>query len=379
MASPPALELDALLLPISESSPTGTDQREDASPTSPFRDARSTAKDARAAERHGQLPPVVGQDEAERWRPILDLGAQVLKEQSKDLEVAALMIEALARTNGFAGLRDGFRLARELVERFWDQLHPMPDEYGLETRVAPLAGLNGSGGNGVLIQPIARIALVPSAGDVGPFAAWSIDQAVEIERLEPDKKTERLGAGGTDIEKVRQAVASTDSEVFGTLQEDLLAAIEEWKLLRAALDERAESHSPPTSNVRSALDNALGRLRHVAGDRMPAEPEPAPEGGEAAENGAAPDAPAGGAPGAAAAAAGQVADREQAFRALNQIADFFRRSEPHSPIPYLLERAVRWGRTPLHELLPELIQDPNARTMFNSLTGVDSTTPKNEQ
>jgi len=377
MASPPTLDLESLLQPISEASPTGTDLRDDSSPTSPYYEVKDVAKSARSDERRGLFDGVIGSTEADAWRSILDLGPKILIERSKDLEIASLMIEALARTHGFAGLRDGFRLARELVERFWDDLYPRPDEYGMETRVAPIAGLNGSGGPGVLVSPIARIAITAGSGDVGPFATWNVDQAVEIERLDSDKKAERIAAGGSDMEKIRQDIAATDSEFLGTMQGDIEEAIEEWKLLRAALEERAGSNAPPTSNVRGVLDSALGRLRHIAADRMPVAPEPEPAVGSieagGAENGAAPAA------GAPTAAVGPIADREQAFKTLNQIADFFRRTEPHSPIPYLLERAVRWGRTPLPELLAELIPDQNARNMFNSLTGVDPTDPQKDQ
>jgi hypothetical protein len=41
------------------------------------------------------------------------------------------------RIDGFGGLEMGFRLARELVESYWDNLYPQPDEDGLSTRTLP--------------------------------------------------------------------------------------------------------------------------------------------------------------------------------------------------------------------------------------------------
>ena len=52
------------------------------------------------------------------------------------------------------------------------------------------------------------------------------------------------------------------------------------------------------------------------------------------------------------------------------IADFFRRNEPHSPIPFALEQAVRWGQMPLPQLLRELIPDDGSRQNFFKLTGI---------
>src|SRR2546425_1256477 len=152
MPSPEVLDFERLLAPIAEDAPTGADLRADPSPTSLYyaiKDARSTA---RAAERQ-----MVGGEEGSSgadWRPVLQHGTKALAEKTKDLEITAYLIEALVRLHGFAGLRDGFRLARELGERYWDGLYPVPDEEGVATRVAPLTGLNGEDADGTLIAPI---------------------------------------------------------------------------------------------------------------------------------------------------------------------------------------------------------------------------------
>ena len=53
-----------------------------------------------------------------------------------------------------------------------------------------------------------------------------------------------------------------------------------------------------------------------------------------------------------------------------QVADFFRRTEPHSPIPYLLEQAVRWGKMPLAELLNELLPADSVPAQSFKLLGI---------
>src|SRR5262249_21846480 len=131
---PPAavLDLAKLLAPIPGDKPTGADLRADASPGSPY----YAVKDARTAARTAERQLVVAGDNGAPppdWKPVLLHGSKALAEKTKDLEVAAYLIEALVRLHGFAGLRDGFRLARELVEQFWDSLYPTPDEEGLLT------------------------------------------------------------------------------------------------------------------------------------------------------------------------------------------------------------------------------------------------------
>ncbi|MDB4426566.1 type VI secretion system protein TssA, partial [bacterium] len=332
MPSTSTLDLEALTRPISEDSSTGVDLRLDPSPTSPYYQVKDARNAARADERKGLFGGVIGADEVDRWRPVTEFAPDILGDRAKDLEIVAFLIEALARTSGFGGLRDGFRLARELVERFWDDLYPMPDEYGMETRVAPLVGLNGSGGGGVLLSPIARIPIT-QGGDHGPFAKWNVDQAVELERLDADAREERVGAGSTDMAQIHAAVMQTDAAFYVDLVDDLNGALEEWSALGAALDERAGADSPATSHVRAALEDVLSSIRHIASGKLPvaSSDEPAsPDEGEAST-----EEPSGAA--RTAAPAGELATREQALQQLVKISEFFKRTEPHSPLAYILD------------------------------------------
>lgn len=62
--------------------------------------------------------------------------------------------------------------------------------------------------------------------------------------------------------------------------------------------------------------------------------------------------------------------RAQALQQLRQIADFFHRTEPHSPVAYLAERAAGWGEMPLHVWLATVVRDPATRAGLDDLLGV---------
>ncbi len=94
-------------------------------------------------------------------------------------------------------------------------------------------------------------------------------------------------------------------------------------------------------------------------------------------------APAGGVPALAVQgdpAAGQVAtvtsgtpqDRRQALAQLRVVADFFRRTEPHSPVAYLADKAASWGDMPLHVWLRAVIKDPAAIASVEELLGAQA-------
>jgi type VI secretion system protein ImpA len=48
------------------------------------------------------------------------------------------------------------------------------------------------------------------------------------------------------------------------------------------------------------------------------------------------------------------ASRDEALQTLLKVADYFRKHERQSIVPYSLEQVVRWGRMSLPELLTEL-------------------------
>jgi type VI secretion system protein ImpA len=63
--------------------------------------------------------------------------------------------------------------------------------------------------------------------------------------------------------------------------------------------------------------------------------------------------------------------REQALQQLRDVAAFFRRTEPHSPVAYLAEKAVSWGDMPLHEWLRKVVKDQSSMAHLQELLGLE--------
>ncbi len=84
-----------------------------------------------------------------------------------------------------------------------------------------------------------------------------------------------------------------------------------------------------------------------------------------------PDPPA--APAAEPAAAGRApASRDEAFRWLEAAADYLLAAEPHSPVPYLVRRAVAWGRLPLPQLMKEYQRSGYDLGALHNVLGLDA-------
>jgi type VI secretion system protein ImpA len=377
MASPEVLDFDQLLTPIPGENPAGRPLRADFSPTSLYQAIKGARSAARAGERNtawSDEPDAQIAEHRANWKRLFELAPKAIAEESKDFEIAAWLSEALVREYGYAGLRDGFRLMRQLAETFWDNLYPLPDEEGLATRTAPLAGLNGEESDGVILAPIAGVP-VTAAGSCRPLTLADHRRAVDLERLsDPDKRAQRIEQGAVTLQTFEKAVLETPPEFYRSLLEDLQACSLEFEKLCAVMEERCgkdehgHSLAPPSSAIREALEASCSQVRGIARHVFPAEDGAALV---AEEGGMTTVSPHGQSFGLASA----VRTREDAFRALLQVADYFKRTEPHSPVAYSLEQAVRWGRMPLPELLTELIPEQGAREQIFKVVGIKPPEP----
>ncbi|MCW9013750.1 MAG: type VI secretion system protein TssA [Gammaproteobacteria bacterium] len=377
MTSANVIDIDVLLAPIEGDNSAGSDIRQDASASSIY----YTIKDARAGARRSERQLLMEDDPESvntvvpEWATVLETAPVILTSQAKDLEVAAWYTEGLLRQYGLPGLRDGFRLIHGLVENYWDNLYPMPDEDGLETRLAPLVGLNGEDGEGTLMVPINKVALTEGY-TYSPFATWHYEQALDIEKIaDPKKKQARIDSGAVTLQMIEQAVQESSTDFFAQFKEDLDECIDAFASMTAALDERCGNESPPSSNIR----NRLNRVKEVFGF-LTKDMSTGSKEEDAQPTSTNTDRPANVADTGAASIAsanvtlpssdGDITSREEAHLVLLKVAEFFRSTEPHSPVSYALEQVVRWGRMSLPELLAELIADDRARGEFFKVTGI---------
>jgi type VI secretion system protein ImpA len=357
------IDLETILAPISVETPAGTDLRTDFSPTSVYFRLRDARAEARAAERAADANPETDAGLADGWRLVRSLAVKALSEQTKDLEIAAWLTESLVRSEGLPGLAAGAEIIGGLADRYWDQLYPMPDEDGISTRVAPVTGLNGEGGDGTLIQPLRKQKLFNGA-DGYPVMLFQYEQSAELTTIADENRLRaRLNAGVVPFDTMEQA-ARAASGTFAALKRQLEAAVTAWNAMAETLDRLAGYDAPPTGRVRETL----GQLADVVARYAPAEAA----AGEASE-GAADEAP-----GETAAVAVQpggggnrkINTREDALKVLSELADYFRKNEPQSPLAYTIDDAVRRARLTWPQLIEELIEDGQTRASLLTTLGI---------
>lgn len=363
------IDLEALLAPLDTGeggageAGAGEDLRGDFSPTSPYQRLRDARAAARAEERARDSDGEIEGPPAEGWRDVARIAQETLTIRSKDFEVAAWLTEALVRQHGLAGLSAGARLITGLCENFWDSGFPQPDEDGLDSRSAPIGGLAGGGGDGTIMQPLRRLALFHRT-DGSTLGLYQWDQAEETAAIVNEERLAARRAAGVPELATLQAEARMDRAfVIGTGQA-VAAARQAWLAMEQATEARFGSEAPSTRNVTTVLDRITEVVGSLGGGVTEAAPTASPVAAAPATAGMAT------APVATTTGPAALETREDALRELGRIAAYFRRSEPHSPLSYTLEEAVRRGGMTLPELLAEVLPDPEARQGLLARLGI---------
>jgi type VI secretion system protein ImpA len=128
--------------------------------------------------------------------------------------------------------------------------------------------------------------------------------------------------------------------------------------LERVVDRRLGAEGPGFSAAKDALQAVIAAIAPASGTSAMAMAGDATSGGAGQ--------------GAMAVLGGAVQNRAQALAQLRLVADFFRRTEPHSPVAYLADKAASWGDMPLHVWLRAVIKDPGAIAGLEELLGSQS-------
>lgn len=385
-------ETQALLAPISDEAPAGKYLR--------YPLYRQVEEARRADDALPRGDWSLKRLKAADWPKVVSLTRDALAAETKDLQLAVWLTEALLKVRGFAGLRDGLRVVRGLHERFWDEMYPHIEEVELEGRARYIEWLSRQLAISVKEVPLTR----RLAGDNYNYFQWqeSLKPVVEEDAGEDDGD-ESKAAGGeaaplrVNAEMWRKAKEATPREFYEQTSAVLAECSAELEALDAVLDEKftevkgdkAVNNSPGVKKLEKSLQE-IGELVESILEEKPVAARKAPKGraqAAPAANGsdgsnASSDAPTESdttAPpdrrGAAGDGAGERSDgalrgREDALERLREVAAFFHETEPHSPVSYLVERAVRWGAMPLEDWLADVIGEEPALKKLRETLGL---------
>lgn len=317
----------------------GLDPRNDSSGQVLYRKLRDARSAARAEERKQEISDRGDRDLKvnDFWQEVKQLSIKIFSDIGKDVEVAVWFAEASTRLDGYAGFASSIRLVTQLVREYGVDLHPQPEDPSDDT-FSSLAGLNGIGREGTLVQPLRLISLVPGE-NFGTHTLWH-------------------SATNDDVSEIQNAMSQVGESQMRSHLSAVMDAIEALRDCDAVLTDLLGSTAPPFSSLMEILDDTARAIRQLSqiGDSMSAE-MPSDVADTSSENNEI-------------VTAGVIGSREQALMELSRIADFFRRTEPHSPISQSLDTLVRRARLDFVSLINELMPDENVREALMNTAGI---------
>ncbi len=374
------IDLEALLTPIAGENPAGESLR--------YEGTFDQIKEARREDE------VLAQGDWSRdlkvadWPKVIKLATAALLTKTKDLQIAAWLTEGIVKhekNDRWVALRDGLQLLRGLHENFWDnaypEIDPEDDEGPLAARANVLAAFDAR--IGVLIKELPL-----TAGQKYSYLQYleskqfDIPENIEALEYEQQEKFKALRTQAEAEKKVtgeewRKAKAATTRDFIEARAELINECWDAFKALDAEMDAKFARETPGLGELKRSLDEIRTTVDLLVKEKQKAEPRDdeggGEDGGEEGETGAA---SAGG--GGFAVSGGSVRSRQEALKRLAEIAAFFRATEPHSPVSYAVQRAVKWGNMPLEEWLADVLKDGTALDSVREVLGFNTGSSSNE-
>jgi len=354
------LDIDALSRPIDDAEPAGPDLE--------YSDVAELER--LAAGTPGTMDPktneLVGAEEP-NWRKVSQ-AAQELLGKTKDLRVAALLARAELANRGLTGLAEGLNLIATLVENFWPSLYPPLDETENDNpidRINVLANLSpdaeayGSATTEALLRSL-RGAVIAESREVGRYTVRDLDYV--LGRMQPPE-----GTTAPARELLVAAWQRGDEEANRERRAGIEIGLAAVKAIVAKF--QSESGDRPSLDL---LEQTLRRVgEFYASCEVPE--EAAEDGGDEAGEGE--DGTAAGGTGKTPRSGG-LASRADAVRILQQVAEFLRKTEPSSPAPMFVDRAVKLLQMDFNEIVKELM--PDSKDRIEMLGGISLDDPEDD-
>ena len=329
--------LSLLLAPIGGKNPSGEALR--------YTDVYDQIREARR-EDDDNLPQGVWKSEIKKadWDQVDRLCQDALKNRSKDIQIAAWLMEAWLHLEGTGGLSRGLDLILKLTQTYWDTLYPEMNREGYEHRISPYEWIN------TRLSEEAQWVLISMPSDRAALPYRLLDLNEANRREFSSKKNQTQGAsqpqGGKTLSlaNVSLSIDQTPTAFYHYMDESCVAVLQRIAELEEELRTHLKGEAPGFYRLREKVEVIQRFSRHVlskrgekkSGKKTMIESELAPLPLKKA-------------------VLGPIEDREQAYAILGEVATYLERIEPHSPSPYLIRRAMTWGGMSLSELVSDTI------------------------
>lgn len=336
------MDVPLLLAAVSANSPCGDDLEYDADFLQLERDAQGKPERTMGDSVHPAEPP--------QWRQI-EQSSITLLQRSKDLRITHFLLQSALALDGFAGLANALTLINDLLGQYWPTLYPQldaDDDNDPTVRINALSGIACETNIRLL-----RESLLTRSRTFGPISLRAALNASGLQSFADEHLTPEELAG---------ALRDTDSDQLFALR----SALQEAHSTADAIEHYVSSQVGSAQGVDLfALKQLLKQALHILAEYAPggAVAEPATrDTGDAT--------PVEQTVAATPRASGEIDNRDDVVRSLDNILAYYARHEPSSPLPVLLNRAKNLVHADFAAIVRNLI--PDGMSQFENLRGPDA-------
>ncbi len=297
-----------------------------------------------------QFGKTVVDAEEPKWKDVQKIATQLFS-KTKDLRIATYLTRSLVHNEGFSGLADGLDIICKLLQRSWGCVHPQLDEEDGNDPTIRINSLLALSDKEHMVASMRGIPLVASKV-LGQFSLRDIEVAngtltLSEGRDNPVEMTTIdaafMDAGLDDLAKSRGAIVQSIAHT---------EAIESIMASHVGMEK-----APDLGELRKELVHANNILIAQL-SRRGVVTESTEAGSTDMENDL-----------KSVPITGEIKSREDVVRLLDRACDYFKRNEPSSPVPLLLQRAKRLVSADFMEVIRELA--PEGLTQAKKNAGVE--------
>jgi type VI secretion system protein ImpA len=194
------------------------------------------------------------------WAKVIKVAGEVLAKRSKDLQIAAWLIDAHVRREGFAVLAPAFVLLQTLLEEFWETLYPELEDGDAELRSTPLEWLGNKLPDALVSVPITSAGLSWNSFQQSRLAGYEQDANTEAKKK---ARQQAINDGKPTAEEFDEAVNATPREFYEAMEGDLAPALEQLEKLNDLCDAKFGSYAPSVVKIRTLLESFLQQTRNI--------------------------------------------------------------------------------------------------------------------
>ncbi len=268
------------------------------------------------------------------WRALKAASLEALA-QSKDLRLLSHLAAASLRIDGWNGFLGSLKVAAGWMKQYWSTVYPLVDDDAILRKNA----LSCLSDRFAIIDGVRRTPIIENK-QLGRFTLRDVELATGKQA-----PTEADTTVPTESE-LTAALMASPLEELQKLEGSFATALGDLQAIDAAMRDFGGAAASPDFNP---LMDILGTLRKLLRDQLESRGGAAEEaGGQAGGEGE------GGATGKA---VGGIKSRQDAIRAIDVVAAYFRQNEPSSPVPLFLDRAKNLIGKNFIDILQDVVPD----------------------